>query len=81
MEEGEQGLWVKTMDGDLVNMTHATSVTKRGARVSVYTSSGIVDIAECEDESDTQRVIHILIISSIPEFSQGYRATLAGLAI
>ena len=53
-------MWVKTMDGDLVNLAHATSVAKRGARVSVYTSSGIVDIAECEDESDTQRVILII---------------------
>lgn len=59
------------MDGDLVNLAHATSVAKRGARVSVYTShSSAIDIAECEDESDTQRVIIIIIADHLAKGSR-----------
>ena len=54
-------MWVKTMNGELVNLAHATVVKSSGARVSVYTSNnGSIDIAECEDESDAQRVFNII---------------------
>ena len=54
-------MWVKAMNGELVNLAHATFVAKRGARVTVYTThNGAIDIAECEDESDAQRVFSII---------------------